>query len=118
MRGDTMMDNLNRELDSMLAAYRQAIPDPEPSPEFMPTLWRKIDGRRNLVFRLGRLTRVFLTSAAALCVLMMGVQTFPRLDHRVARPSYLDVLAESHSSDNLFEYLESMREPDLEGTSR
>ena len=113
-----MMDNLNRELDSMLAAYKQALPDPEASPEFMPTLWRKIDARRNLVFRLGRLTRVFLTSAAALCLLMTGVQTFPRLDHKAARPSYLDVLAESHNSDNLFEYLESMREPDLEGTPR
>jgi hypothetical protein len=111
------MDNLNRELDSMLAAYKQAVPDPEPSPEFMPRLWRKIDARRNLVFRLGRLTRVFLTSAAALCLLMTGVQTFPRSD-RAAHPSYLDILAESHNSDNLFEYLESMHEPDLEGTPR
>jgi hypothetical protein len=102
-----MMDNLNRELDSMLAAYRQAIPDPEASPVFMPALWRKIDARRNLVFRLGRLTRVFLTSAAALCLLMTGVLTFPRSDQRAAaHPSYLDVLAESHNSDNLFEYLE------------
>ena len=101
-----MMDNLNRELDSMLAAYRQAMPDPEASPEFMPTLWRKIDARRNLVFRLGRLTRVFLTSAAALCLLMMGALTLPRSDQGVARPSYVDVLAESHNADNLFEYLE------------
>ena len=109
------MDNLNRELDSMLAAYRHAVPDPEASPEFMPALWRKIDGRRNLVFRMGRLTRLFLSSAAALCLVMTAVQTFPKLDHRAARPSYLDVLAESHNSDNLFEYLEAMHEPLPEG---
>src|SRR5258708_39744300 len=105
-----MMDNLNRELDSMLAAYKQAMPDPEPSPEFMPTLWRKIDARRNLVFRLGRLTRVFLTSAAALCLLMTGVLTFPRSGQRAAHPRYLDVLAEAHNSNNLFEYFEVMHQ--------
>jgi hypothetical protein len=34
------------ELDQLLAAYRDAIPDLEPSPEFLANVWRRIEANR------------------------------------------------------------------------
>jgi hypothetical protein len=42
-----MMQRHNeRELDQLFAAYRDAIPDLEPSPEFGANVWRKIEESR------------------------------------------------------------------------
>jgi len=66
-----MMDNLNRDwtrAGRLQAGHSRSRAESESCPRCGQDRWP-----RNLVFRLGRLTRVFLSSAAALCVLMMGV---------------------------------------------
>ena len=40
------MEHMERKLASLWAKYREACPDPDPSPEFMPELWQKIEARR------------------------------------------------------------------------
>ena len=35
-----------QKLDELFAAYRDALPDREPSAGFTPELWRRIDQRR------------------------------------------------------------------------
>ena len=46
------MDRMNYEdneakLDALFAEYRGAVQEPEPSRDFMPGLWQKIEARRN-----------------------------------------------------------------------
>ena len=46
------------KLDELFAAYREALPDREPSAGFTPELWRRIDQRRRRVSRLDDLPKV------------------------------------------------------------
>jgi hypothetical protein len=90
------MDDQAREdgLSSLFAAYREACPDPEPSQDFMPQLWRKIEARRSFAYGVKRLAQGFI-AAAAVASLVMGaylVQPQPRTP-----PTYLELLAAGQS---------------------
>lgn len=93
------MDRLNSKLDALWAQYREACPDPEPSAEFMPNLWQRIEARRVStisVFR--RLSQVCVTATLALTVIM-GVVLIPRLQTLpVYNSNYVEVLAADHSN--------------------
>ena len=45
----------NTELDHLFERYRTALPDPEASVNFMPELWRKIEGRQFFLARVKKL---------------------------------------------------------------
>jgi len=93
------MDRMNDKLDTLWKEYREACPDQEGGPGFMPGLWQRIEARRvaNLsIFR--RLTQVCVGATVALTVLM-GVVLIPRIEKAlVENASYVDVLAADHPS--------------------
>jgi hypothetical protein len=64
------LDANDARLAALFASYREACPDPEPSAEFMPRLWQKIDSRQSSLFGLKRLAQGIVTAAAAACLLM------------------------------------------------
>jgi hypothetical protein len=63
-------DSADRKLDALLAAYRDSMPDADPSVNFMPELWQRIDARRSVNRTVRRLAQVFVSAAAALCLVM------------------------------------------------
>jgi len=65
-------EELERRLDRLLALYREATPDPEPSADFMPKLWEQIEERKEVAARCRKWAQVFVAAAAALC-LIFGV---------------------------------------------
>ncbi len=77
-------------LAALFAEYREACPDPDPGPDFMPQLWRRIDARRSFGNHLKRLARGFITAAAA-AALLMGVFLARAPQH--PGPSYVELLA-------------------------
>ncbi|MDP3000385.1 MAG: hypothetical protein Q8N47_23070, partial [Bryobacterales bacterium] len=77
---------LNRRLDGLLVRYRDACPDPEPGPNFMPNLWQAIDSRRSFALSFGRWARGLVTAAAALAMLMA---VFVAMPSRQVSPVYL-----------------------------
>jgi hypothetical protein len=98
------MDRMNEtsvglKLDALWKEYREACPDAEGSPGFVPGLWQRIEARRvaNLsIFR--RLTQVCVGATLALTVLM-GVVLIPRIEKAlVYNATYVDVLAADHPS--------------------
>src|SRR5258708_4597421 len=98
---DSMNDGRGEDrLSALLAAYRQACPDPDGSSDFMPKLWQKIDRRRTdsvLIFR--RLAQVCALAAIAL-TLFIGTLLIPRVQADVPDTStYVDALAAEHSTD-------------------
>src|SRR5882724_7954595 len=95
------MDRFNDEINWLLAKYKAAVPDPDPSANFMPELWRKIEARQTLVLRIRKLTQVFVGAAAAVCLLFGMIEVVPGLSGSDERGSYVDVLAEAHPADNL-----------------
>jgi hypothetical protein len=93
------MEGSNAKLDQLWSEYRAACPDPEPSAEFMPKLWRRIEEQRSsmaLMFR--RMVEVFVGAALVLTILMAAV-FIPRLQRLpFYTATYEDVLAADHPS--------------------
>jgi hypothetical protein len=85
------------DLERLFGAYREALPDPEPSSGFTPAIWRKIEARRSPVRLFRRLAEAFVTVAAVITVLI-GTFLIPRMQSApVYSASYVDVLAAGSS---------------------
>jgi hypothetical protein len=95
-------DGFNDELSAVFARYREACPEPELSSGFTPGIWRKIESRRRFSLSVGRLSRRFVSAAAALCLLMAMLLAMPQSQPvGVYSSSYLEALAIDHSPDDL-----------------
>ena len=85
---------MESRLDALLASYREACPDPEVAPDFMPRLWQKIEARRSSALSLRKWTQAFVTAAAAICLLfgiLLTTSNSPMSP--VYDSTYLEVLA-------------------------
>ena len=94
------MDRLDQELNSLFAEYRDAVPDPEPSADFMPRLWGKIEAKRSFVYRLRRMSQVAVAAALAAC-LLGGALIVPLSSHHSVElaGTYVDVWSDAHAED-------------------
>jgi hypothetical protein len=45
-----MSVNREQELDRLFAAYRESMPEPEPSAEFLANVWRRIEENRSSIW--------------------------------------------------------------------
>jgi hypothetical protein len=87
-------------LDSLFRAYRAACPDRDPSPNFMPHLWRQIEARQTFTFSLRRMASGFVTAAVALTLALGAYMSLPHSRSSANSPlSYLEALAEANSLD-------------------
>ncbi len=92
-------ERLNQELDALFAAYRQACPDPEPSPDFMPRIWKQVEARRSAAYSFGRWTQAFVTAAAAICLLFGLLNAYLPSQPDFYTQSYVEALAENTATD-------------------
>ncbi len=91
-------EELERELDALFAAYRLACPEPEPSPNFMPELWRKIEAGRSVSHSFTRLTRAFVMAAAVICLVLAILQTTPKTQPSFYTQTYVEALADASAA--------------------
>jgi hypothetical protein len=88
------------ELQRLFEAYRSACPEVEPSRNFMPVLWQKIEARRESAIPFARrLAQGFAALAATASlglVLLMVISPPETLGTSI---SYVEALADAHSSD-------------------
>ena len=92
----------NTELNALFRAYRGACQAPEPSANFMPELWRRIEERQRSVFLLGRWARTFVTAAAVLSLAMAAYLFTPRARNSMTQvESYVEALAAGHAIDSM-----------------
>lgn len=95
---DGESDLAEARLEALFAAYRQACPDPEPSRNFMPGLWQKIEVAQGVPVGFNRWLRLF-ASAAALVVLILGGLSYApgsRRPSSVYNSTYVEVLTAQH----------------------
>ena len=57
-------------LDELFLAYREAYPDPEPSVNFTPKLWARIEAREVSTNLFGRMAKALVTAALAASVIL------------------------------------------------
>jgi hypothetical protein len=93
--GNTADDPLN----ALFRAYRDACQPPEPSAEFMPQLWSRIEARQTFAFSFRRMANGFLTAAMA-ASLALGV--YMAVPHRASPnpsnyASYVEALADANT---------------------
>lgn len=69
----------------------------------MPGIWNRIEERRAVNRSISRLSRRFVTAAAALCLLMAILLALPRGPNTTAAYSstYLEALATDHSTGDI-----------------
>jgi anti-sigma-K factor RskA len=94
------MDQMDDRLNALWAEYREACPDPEPSAQFMPQLWQRIEANRNATVSLWlrRWAEVWLVTAVTLAI-VMGAFLIPRFQSPPAyQATYIDVLAAADSA--------------------
>jgi hypothetical protein len=84
-------------LSELFAAYRAALPGPEPSTAFVPGLWERIDARRTYAYSLKRFAQGLITAAAAVCLLMGFYLSRPEPSYY----TYLEVLAADQTHEDL-----------------
>ncbi len=95
------------DLERLFGAYREALPDPEPSPGFTPGVWQRIEARRSPVRLFRRFAEAFVTVAAVI-TLLIGTFLIPRMQSApVYSASYVDVLAGGNSDNS--DYAEVFR---------
>ena len=81
------------KLDSLLRAYRAACSEAEPSANFMPDLWRRIESRRNFTFSFQHMVRGFVTAVAAVTIAIGVYVSLPRATPPAPEVTYLEALA-------------------------
>ncbi len=96
-----MHDSIDDQLESLFRAYRGACPAPEPKPEFMPELWRRIEARQRFAFSFRRMANALVTAAVAASI-ALGV--YMSLPHGVSsNPSYYTSYVEALANANTIE---------------
>jgi len=88
------MDGMNDKLDAVWIEYRNACPDPEPSADFMPRMWQKIEAQRAaMTFTFRRVVQGCVLATVALAI-VLGAIVIPHLQNlELDSASYVDVLA-------------------------
>jgi hypothetical protein len=89
-----MRGNHEEKLDALFRAFA-ACPTPEPSANFMPTLWQKIESRQTFTFSFRRMANAFAAAAVALTVALSVYMYVPHASQAVPSQTYLDVLADA-----------------------
>jgi hypothetical protein len=80
------------QLDRLMSEYREAIEVPEPTAEFMPRLWAKIEARRPFPAMWSWATGS-LVAASLLIGVYLGVAAAERRHDQVVGSSYVETLA-------------------------
>lgn len=94
MRGDD-----DQRLDALFGAYRAACSGPEPSANFMPNLWARIESRQSFSFSFRRMANAFATAAVALSLVLGIYMAMPNSNQSLNNQSYVEALAEASTPD-------------------
>jgi len=97
---------MDEKLDALWVEYRDACPEPDPTPEFMPRLWQQIDKRRSGNARvLRRLAQICVMATIALTVLI-GAVVIPHIQSEAFfSKSYVEELAAEHVNADFTDFL-------------
>ena len=94
-----MQKSDDEELDALFQAYARACPTPEPSANFMPNLWQRIESRQSYTFSFRRMANAFVTAAVALSIALGVYTSVVGSSPNYYAQSYIDALAEANPLD-------------------
>lgn len=89
----------DEKLDALFRAYARACPTPEPSANFMPNLWQRIELRQNNTFLFRRMANAFVTAAVALSIALGVYISVLNSNPNYYAQGYLEALSEANPLD-------------------
>lgn len=94
-----------RRLNDLWARYADACEPPQPSADFMPGVWRKIEARRGFLYHLRFYSRRLAATAAAFSLFLIALHYVPASapPRDVYSMTYMDTL-EADSSPEVMAY--------------
>ncbi len=87
------------ELDQLFHAWREICQDPEPSVNFMPEMWAKIEAREASTTVFSRFAKTLVTAALGASVLMGLLSWSYTRSAQSYEGSYIQALTADHVSD-------------------
>jgi len=99
---EPVQDKLDDRLNSLLAQYREACPDPEPGANFMPQLWSRIEAQRGTAVStlLRRWTEAWVIATVLVAVIVGGF-LLPQFQEPPSYEAYVDVLSAADSAGDM-----------------
>jgi hypothetical protein len=89
---------LPAQIQSLFREYRESLPDFDASPDFLPSLWRRIDSQQKATYSFWRLASGFVTASVALSMAFAFVLWTPPTANtgKTLNPNstYVEVLAD------------------------
>ena len=92
------MRSSEERLDALFRAFRDC-PTPEPSVNFMPALWAKIESRQRFTFSVRRMAGAFVTAALAVSLALGVYLAIPHANPYYAQ-TYVETLEEASNLDS------------------
>jgi hypothetical protein len=93
-------NKLDAQLNAMFAEYRMACPDPEPSADFMPGMWKRIEARRTATVSVFKHWAQVCVMATVALTILIGAVLIPKFQESSASgATYIEALAAEHSAD-------------------
>ena len=89
----------DERLDALLREYASACPEREPSANFMPNLWRRIEACQNYAFSFRRMANALATAALAFSIALGVYMALPHSPQVNTSQSYIEALAEANAVD-------------------
>jgi hypothetical protein len=86
-------------LDDLFQSYRAACPDPEPTVNFMPEMWSRIEARQASSTVFNRFAKALVTAALGASVIMGLLSASWNQPAPVFEGSYVQALAADRVSD-------------------
>ena len=102
------MTNEDSGLNNLFQRYRSACPDVEPSSNFMPKIWERIESRYSFRGVFAHVARSLMAGSAALLLLLLLLNFVAGQHTRLTTPSYVDALLADHTAEKTF-YTEGIR---------
>jgi hypothetical protein len=99
------------DLDRLFAEYREACDVPEPSVNFMPALWERIDAGQSWTKHVWKWANGFVAAAAAASLFLVMLQMLPRHSSDFYAATYVETLAD-HDDDQAIGELARVSVPD------
>ncbi len=88
------LSNYGSDLDALWADYREAVPDPEVSVEFMPKLWSRIDAQRSKTeYAFRHFARICVAITVASIVAIASVSIPLPNNDEYSFATYVDLIA-------------------------
>ena len=107
--------NLNEaRLDELFRAYRAACPEPEASPNFMPQMWSKIEGREASTNWFGSMAKALVTAALAASVILGLLMSSMNQSSAFYNLTFVDALVKDHTSSLEPLHLDRLSELEME----